>query len=445
MQPTVNFHCPHCGNLMAVGTNLLGRNVRCPHCKQVVRAPAAAGDQPAGQVAAPQAPPLTPPPPPQFRVPAPGEHHESIFGERHDEDLFGSEPLKPRMPVETVAAPPPLPEPVYAPPPPPTPAYDETQAYVPPPDYAPAPPEVNDALRPPAHDEAPADLGYRPRPVPLTESAGTPAFAWILLAYSVLITAVAGVLAYLYLTAEAKGDHPFKAIPDFYGKYEKATGAEHRKQLSFQGMPDPKLTVPPDLRVKLGEELTVGAVRVRPERVIQQPVELVKEHATRENTTNGAGEGLILMLNVKNVSTDTTLHPDDPAFNRAFDKNQPPPYTALQIGREVFYGPFAWPPEPELKDAYLKGFRPADEPLGPGQERDIPIPVAPSGFRVAEVGDAIGTLDLAKKRREDPPLLWRVQLRRGFVKATTDDGREVDVSATTVIGVEFTADQIKHR
>ena len=105
MQPTVNFHCPHCGNLMAVGTNLLGRNVRCPHCKQVVRAPAAAGDAAAVPGPAPQAPPLTPAPPPQFQVPAPGEHHESIFGERHDEDLFGSEPLKPRLPTEPTCGP----------------------------------------------------------------------------------------------------------------------------------------------------------------------------------------------------------------------------------------------------------------------------------------------------------------------------------------------------
>src|SRR5947209_7491787 len=40
---TVNFNCPFCGKLMAVGLNLLGRNVRCPHCKQVVQAPANAG------------------------------------------------------------------------------------------------------------------------------------------------------------------------------------------------------------------------------------------------------------------------------------------------------------------------------------------------------------------------------------------------------------------
>lgn len=450
MQPTVNFHCPHCGNLMAVGTNLLGRNVRCPHCKQVVRAPAAAGEAPALPGPAPQAPPLTPAPPPQFTVPTPGEHHESIFGERHDEDLFGSEPLKPRMPVETAVAPPTLPDTVYTPPPPlpPGPTYEETQPYVPPPaapDNLLAPPDIGHSLGTPDRQQAPADLGYRPRPAPQTETAGTPAFAWILLAYSVVITIVAGVLAYQYFTAGPRGDHPFKAIPDWYGKYEKATGAENRKLLSFQGLPDPKLDVPPDLRVKLGEELTVGAIQVRPIQVTQQAVELVRENATRDNTVNAAGQGLILTLNVKNLSTDTTLHPDDPAFARALDKDQPVPYTALQIGREFFYGPFAWPPEPELKDAYLKGFRPSDEALAPGQDRDIPIPVAPSGLRAAGIGSATDALRTAGENRQDPPLLWRVQLRRGFVKATTDDGREVDVSATTVIGVEFKAEQIKHR
>ena len=449
MQQTVNFHCPHCGNLMAVGTNLLGRNVRCPHCKQVVRAPATAGDVPAVHAAVPQAPPLTPAPPPQFQVPTLGEHHESIFGERHDEDLFGSEPLKPRLPAET-PAPPPLPDSLYTPPPPPPlpPAYEETQPYVPPPvppNDTLAPPEIPDVDRHPEPHEAPVRPGYRRPPTASTETAGTPAFAWILLAYSVLITVVAGVLGYLYLTAAPKGEHPFQAIPDFYGKYEKATGAENRKQLAFEGMPDPKLDVPPDLRVKLGEEITVGAIQVRPTRVTQQPVELVRENAIRDNTTHGAGQGLILMLEVKNVSADTTFHPDDPAFNRASDKDQPAPYTALQMGRHFFYGPFAWPLVPDIKDLYLKDFRPSDAPLRPGEERTVPILSAPTGIRTAGIRNALD--ELAKVRETNPaaPLLWRVQLRRGLVKATTDDGRAVDVSATTVIGVEFTADQITER
>ena len=39
----------------------------------------------------------------------------------------------------------------------------------------------------------------------------------------------------------------------------------------------------------------------------------------------------------------------------------------------------------------------------------------------------------------------RDQLRRGLIRARTNDGREVQVSATTVIGVEFKADDIQDR
>jgi len=450
---TVNFHCPHCGNLMAVGTNLLGRNVRCPHCKQVVRAPAAAGEPPGVSAPAPQAPPLTPAPPPQFKVPTPTEHHESIFGERHDEDLFGSEPLKPTLPT-TAPPPPALQEPAAAPPPPapPPPEFAETRTYEP----AGAPlPEYS--LLPPADEPAPPDSdrddvapasSYRPRTA-RPQAPGTPAFAWILLAYSVIVTVVAGILAYLYFVAAPKGDHPFKAIPDFYGKYEKATGAENRKQLAYQGLPDPKLDVPPDLRVKLGDEITVGAIQVRPTAVTQQVMQVTRENAVRGNVVSDAGNGLFLTLHVKNVSTDTTLHPDDPAFNRALNKEQPAPYTALQFGRDFFYGPFAWPLEPDIKDVYFTGFKPTDEPLVPGQERDVFVFVAPKGMQTA--GGISSAVDAVRDARDPKSgarpdrFLWRVQLRRGLVKAKADDGRDVDVSATTVIGVEFKPDDVKER
>src|SRR5437763_1339138 len=39
---TTNFQCGHCGNLMAVTANMLGQQVRCPNCQQVVLAPAPA-------------------------------------------------------------------------------------------------------------------------------------------------------------------------------------------------------------------------------------------------------------------------------------------------------------------------------------------------------------------------------------------------------------------
>jgi hypothetical protein len=440
---TVNFNCPHCGNLMAVGTNLLGRNVRCPHCKQVVRAPAAAGEAPAiqGPAATPQMP--------AFNVPGQtAEHHESIFGERHDEDLFGSEPLKPRLPpVPPAPSPPrsPLDETAYAPPVP-GPQYSETQTYEaqsPQPANA-APPSGQVLVPPPEEHMEPAQRRvYRPATAK-TESPGTPAFAWILLAYSAVITLVAGIFAYQYFTSGSSAEHPFKAIPDFYGKYEKATGPENRKQLSYQGMPDPKMDLPTELRVKLGDEMTVGAIQVKPTEVTQRSVAYTRENAAKDNITNPAGKALILGLHIKNTSTDTTFHPDDPAFCRALDKDQPPPYTALQIGHDLFYGPFAWPTDLEIKDIFLVDFKNPLEALGPGQEGDYWIATT-NGFRASGKLDVINARTNAEEKQPNMPFLWRVQLRRGFVKAKLDDGRDVDVSATTVIGVEFLPSQIKGR
>jgi hypothetical protein len=433
---TVNFNCPHCGNLMAVGTNLLGRNVRCPHCKQVVRAPAAAGEAPSVQV------PVPTPPPRQFNVPSQTEHHESIFGERHDEDLFGSEPLKPKLPSAPAPAPlpPALEETAYVPPPaaPPGPQYVETQTYEVP---AYAPPSGTETVPPAEEPPAPAKRMYRPATAK-AEAPGTPAFAWILLAYSGVITIAAGVLAYLYFTGGSGGDHPFKAIPDFYGKYEKATGADNRKQLAYQGLPDPKMDVPKDLRVKLGEELTVGAIQVKPLQVVQQVMTYERKNATRDDMSDKVGAGLALQLHVKNVSADTTFHPDDPAFDRAQDKDQPLPYTALQMDRSFFYGPFGWPLDPEIKEIGLVGFRNPPDPLRPGEERDIWIPIAPKGL---SKNTPIQFTDIRKNSDADKVFLWRVQLRRGLVKAKTDDGKDVDVSATTVIGVEFRNSEVKER
>jgi len=65
------------------------------------------------------------------------------------------------------------------------------------------------------------------------------------------------------------------------------------------------------------------------------------------------------------------------------EETQPLPYTALQSGHDFYYGPFVWPFEEETKDAYVEEYKSSDEPLGPGQERDIWVTVAPSGARTA--------------------------------------------------------------
>ncbi len=98
---TVNFPCSHCKSLMAVPPNLVGRNVRCPTCKQVVQAPAAP----------PTTAPLPTPKPPEidlFPASTPQtDEPESIFGEQHDDDLFGTRAPKVELPG---AAPLPVPQ-----------------------------------------------------------------------------------------------------------------------------------------------------------------------------------------------------------------------------------------------------------------------------------------------------------------------------------------------
>ena len=67
---TVTFQCGHCRNLMAVGIENLGRQVRCPHCQQVVLAPSQPATAPA------PAPAPAPDPAPVF---TPRSDHEDIF------------------------------------------------------------------------------------------------------------------------------------------------------------------------------------------------------------------------------------------------------------------------------------------------------------------------------------------------------------------------------
>lgn len=456
---TVNFNCPHCGNLMAVGTNLLGRNVRCPHCKTVVRAPAAPGDPP------PPPPPPAPPPVhvPQFNLPEQTEHHESIFGERHEEDVFGTEPMKPAVPPPvSLPGPPPtrspalqetvgLTEPIRVPRPGPIPEYEPLPDDPPPrPWDGPAAPgdtaddrDDSPALRAPPEEAASRRYQARAPRAEGPAAAGT--FAWLLLGYGAFITLVAAFFAYQYF-AGGSSRHPFEAIPDVYGQYEKA----NRRQTSFQGFPDPKADVPPQLRVKLGGELAVGDLQVRPVSVERQVLRLVQKKPAEGDEPESrplAKTTLVLKLHVKNLSADTSFHPNDPAFNRAHYRpvDKVVPYTALEFRSRFHYGPLPWPPEPEYEDAYLVGFGLEKDarPLAPGAEADVFVAVAAPGSRpdanqFEGVIDQLGRNDLPAA----DPFLWRVQLRRGLVKGPAD-GTEVEMSATTVIGVVFAAGDVK--
>jgi len=393
---------------------------------------------------------------PQFSLPTQVEHHESIFGERHDEDVFGSEPPKPVMPSAPTppAPPPPLPyqlaetvsvNAVLPPPIPPVPTsqtipeYEAMRAGTL--DFAPA---AGGALEQHPREDRPStpserqDYGYRSRPI-RDEAPGTPAFAWILLAYGAVITIVAGFFGFHYFTSGDKGAHPYKAMPDVLRQYDPAK----KPQVSFQGLPDPKLEVPPDLRVKLGGELTVGDLKVQPLHVEKMYPEVTTKYVTDPDKTRPIGKQTIVMtLRVKNVSADTTFYPNDPAFNRAADpkQEQPAPYTGLQIDQQFYYGMFKWPSDPGTVSEFVVGHEADQQPLKPGEERDTWAVVAPAGMRAAGSNDIMRELGALAINH---PMLWRVQLRRGLVTMTDESGKDVEVSATTVIGVEFTPSEIK--
>jgi hypothetical protein len=208
--PTQTFPCPFCGKKMGVGIELLGKKVRCPHCNQILVAPAPVATAVPVVEPAPQPPPPPPPPPepiaelPTFNLPT-QEARESIFGETEEEsdDVFSSSDNKhrvPEMPAEEPSAPvespppvavepAPMPmpvavEPAPLPSPPPEPAHTPTVElnenpfagleFQPPPVAAvpPPPPVVVQAVPPPA--PVPVPVPSAPLPVAVAPTGATP-------------------------------------------------------------------------------------------------------------------------------------------------------------------------------------------------------------------------------------------------------------------------------
>src|SRR5437867_429456 len=98
---TVNLACPHCARPMAVSSDLEGKQVRCPHCKKVVKvpglpavespsAPVAFGHPP--EVKAPPTPPPAAPPEPVVSASLAAEAGGLFSGAGAGDDLPGVPP-----------------------------------------------------------------------------------------------------------------------------------------------------------------------------------------------------------------------------------------------------------------------------------------------------------------------------------------------------------------
>jgi hypothetical protein len=478
---TVNFQCGNCGKLMAVAVQFLGQQVRCPHCQQVVVAPAANANAPAPAPAPVPAP--APAPDPMlglFSSPVPevtfqslsSEQADDIFSPRSETDdaLFG-QAEGPRLELPREESPP------FSP------IEPRAQAPAPAPDLAPAPdiplestiPE-NPAINPdgfgqtisfPGQDgqtspseaatlapESPiapwlsGDTGagvtagvtegeaLAPTPVrkPRDESGRINWFIPLvfipLVLYAVLATAAAG---FLYLRFQTRPPDLFDRMPDVEGD---ATGIRYPagRVLRFKRK-DATAKLPAHLRVKLKDTLQIGDLEVTPKMVERKRVGVFARGKKAEPCQ---GDSLVLTLNLKNTSDEYAFTPLDNFFDRHWDgAGEIAPLTVLVAGPARFFGgPAKWFPRDSKKQhdrewVDLAGRKDFDGTgLAPG---------ASGEYQICTDGDDASVMGrLYGRQRYTGELLWRVHLRRGLVP---HKGKQVP--ATAVIGVEFTLDQVK--
>lgn len=421
----VRFQCGRCGKQMQVGANLLGKQVRCPHCQQVILAPASAPvPAPAAPVAAAEV---------TFRLPQRNEEDDSIFGEPEgSDDLFDHRPRVPTVDMPQAPSPPAA-------------AVDAPTEALSAPTAAAAPsvsaPSENqwDGPGQAAAGDLPIASNLARRLVQQRAKQDSMLTIYILIfliPYALLMTVAA---LWFYSRSQAIVD-PFekeldwpRESPDPYQKLKK--GGTYNRH-------DDSRPLPAKLRTTLGKPLPIGDLLVTPLQVERRPIELVSERSGIQSVLT-KNDAMVLTLEVENRSEDIRFAPNDLYYNRKWKDDRAPssrPYTALEVGRLRFYGgaeewwsrtakPSLWREKREDARYYVRG-QEHDKELNPGEKMTMIVCTDP------ENADVLDTLD-----RYEGPLLWRVQLRRGVVKVR-DRGL---ASATAVIGVEFDKSAIKQK
>jgi hypothetical protein len=427
---------------MAVESNLLGQQVRCPHCQQVVQTPAPA---PVAWVAPPQDP---------APVIFPSKEEESIFTPPPQDDLFGDPKPPPTLempaeagwPASPAAAPsppglafpdgPPDPTvgpshgPTFSAPAPPdplafnttTPAADPSDrtAVLPPTEWS-SPISRETQLTPSPQEPGPPQERSPSRRVAAPVSLHSIMLIF-LIPYAVFMTIMA---AYFWFQSR-QIISPLEQLPD-EGEYRGVTKKGEGKISRYQERWKVDSTLSAKLRVPLGKTRRIGALEVTPERVARTPVTFCYDPARRNKEISR--EALVLTLRLKNVSTDQQFCPTDPYFDARWeDKKQPQPYTFLEMGSQKFFGgPIRSTGTKPKEREYVKGQENDPQPLGPGEQRTTVICTDPEH---PEVLRALASYN--------GPLLWRVRLRRGLVEV-----RDKPRSATAVVGVAFSTSDIQ--
>jgi hypothetical protein len=253
-----------------------------------------------------------------------------------------------------------------------------------------------------------------------------------LISYSILAT-----VAIIMLLSQIRNQpHPLEMVPDLEGDNKGGATRGGGKRGSVDvSMPDPDQPLPPQLRVRLGGTLAVGDLAVTPEKVERKRIAY---DVAGFQPQSAKADSLALYLRLRNRSADVTFRPMDRYFVRAWSKkpNDLRPYTMLEMGGHRYYGgPLKWTSLAEAKRSrepveYVDG-QAVNQELKPGEEMTTFFCTNPDDHVARALDSYRG------------PLLWRVQLRRGLVRWTTRDGAEREDAATAVVGVEFSAADVK--
>ena len=349
---TVQLQCGNCGKVMAIATEHLGGQVRCPHCLTVVQTPPRSAPPPS-----PTPPPveIVPPniTPPNIEPNIGGGEVESIFSaEPPSEDIFDAGPQRPlvEMPTEVDL---PL-QPVL------TAALHEPEP----------------AVEPAAEESHAAGLPRLQQSRPIFDR-GYGAFIALVffVPYSIISTAI---IAYLLYLLSRSGGAPLEDLPDPGPKgAQKITRVKHDQPLAEQQ----KVVLNGFARVGGWN----GGLEVHPTKVVYTPDKELELHMT-----------------IENITTDQVINPMDPDFLKFPEtkKNPPKPYTFLDA------------PISKLRVYKARlAFQRSDEEglsleaqLKPGEKATLVLTTQPPEKQVVE--------NIVNSSEN---LTWRVQLRRGLV------------------------------
>jgi hypothetical protein len=251
-----------------------------------------------------------------------------------------------------------------------------------------------------------------------------------LLLYSVVMTAA---VVLLYTKMSTSQPHPLDLIQDVGG--DKPGTQPAKRQVFKQSLATTPLLA--KQKVELGKTIRLGDLEVTPTKVERKTVGVYVEGFDRPEPAPYSS--LVLHLKLKSFAEDYSFVPMDNFFDRKLESLEDAPLTILQTKSTNFFGGTCrWVPEKRdrkrgQKREWLAGRQNVGPTLLPGQEMETFV--ATNGEDKAVQRILFGIDDKGAKTLEayNGSLMWRVQLRRGLVD---HNGRRV--SATTVIGVEFT-------